>query len=89
MFGARHVDDGVEGNYGIESPRLEGNFSHVGLDEGAFGEILPGKIQLPGRDVNARDGEAFVREPVGHRDAGAAAEVEHGSLWWQEGGQIF
>ena len=89
MIRAWDVDDGVEGDHGVEGPRREGDFDHVRLEEGGRRDVLSGEFQLPRRDVNAGDDEALVREPSGYRYAGAAAEVQHGGPRWQEGGQVF
>jgi hypothetical protein len=89
VFGAWHVDDGMEGDHRVEGLRCEGRLGHIRLEEGAFGDVLSGEFQLPGRDVHARNSEVPVGEPARCRHASAAAQVQHGGLRWQEGGKIF
>jgi hypothetical protein len=57
VLGARDVDDRVEGDYRLESAGIEGRIRHVNLDEGGGGDVAPGELQLPRRDVHAGDGE--------------------------------
>src|ERR671910_347498 len=75
MFGPRDVDDGVEGDHGVEGLGSENHFAHVRFDEGAVRDVCTGQLQLLCRDVDTCCGEPSVGEPACYRHASAATKV--------------
>jgi hypothetical protein len=75
MFGAGHVDDGVEGDHGVKGLRGENHFGHVRFEEGAFWDVCTGQLQLLCRDVDTCNGEPSVGEPACYGHASAATKI--------------
>jgi hypothetical protein len=89
VLGTGHVDDGVEGDHGVEAPRRKVQVRHIGFNE-VSGRYEPsGQLQLACREVYSGNREAMVYEPAGHGDARAAAKIEDRRAGRETADQLF
>ena len=74
---AGYVDDGVEGDDGIEALVSERERAEVAVDEVGAGHPGVGERQLARREVESDHSVLRFGEELHHRHAGAAPRVEH------------
>lgn len=90
VVAARHVDDGVEGDDGVEVLGAERERAEVPLDEvgRGGGDSGAGQRQLARREVEAGDPVPGLGEELRHQNPGAAAGVEDAGVGSESGEQL-